>query len=161
MTALLVSLITLLTLTASASGYDAELYKQKIAVLKNSASIEIISEVRQNIWKQYGDEVYPDDYAGAYIDDENNLVICYTPGNKSKMTSFYNDSILDKSVKRFDSVTVIGKKSIVDKLVSFVEPPFSYNYLYSLNDSLVDCFEEFKVVKTALNEETNTVDIYL
>lgn len=158
----MVSIITILATTASASGYDTKFQAQQIAVLKNSACIDIISEFRLNIWEQYGEETYPDDYAGAYIDDENNLVICYTQGKLDRLVSFYSDDMLTKATaSRMSMLLSSAKEEVTKDLVTFAKKQFSYNYLFALNNKLGDYFSEFNLVTTVLNEEANTIDIYM
>lgn len=159
---LFLALALLMVSSVSASAVDAAVVNARLAVQKNSACVDIITNFRMNMWDKCGDQVYPDEYAGAYIDNNNNLIICYTAGNLRALSAFYSaDKATQITAERLSTFTASVKEETVQKLVSFAEVKYSYNYLFELNDALVDYFAEFGIYSSSLCEPENRVEIQL
>ena len=135
-----------------------------VSRIKNSVSVEICSLFRKILWEEFGYEKYPNDFAGAYINDENSLVLVFTHGNSDKYKFYITKEMIRQIIyygKYMYSLSESTKNYIEKNIVSFVEKTFSYNYLIELQRGLNNVFLELDLIKTALNERTNTVDIYL
>lgn len=158
-------LLTLALLTVgnvSASTIDEEAVNERLNVQKNSACVDIITDFRMNMWNKFGNQIYPDEYAGAYIDDNNNLVICYTAGNIEAISAFYSaEKTTQITAGRLSTFTARVAADAVRELVSFEEVKYSYNYLFGLNDTMVDYFAEFGICSSALCETENKVEVQL
>lgn len=84
--------------------------------------------------------VYPDEYAGAYIDDNDNLHI--------KLVG-------KKNAERYEALTNNDESVIIEEAAT----PLSK--LHEIQDALDEVMEEFEISETRLQEDTNTVDVYV
>ena len=84
--------------------------------------------------------VYPDEYAGAYIDDNDNLHI--------KLVG-------KKNAERYEALTNNDESVIIEEAAT----PLSK--LHEIQDALDEVMVEFEISETRLQEDTNTVDVYV
>ena len=84
--------------------------------------------------------VYPDEYAGAYIDDNDNLHI--------KLVG-------KKNAERYEALTNNDESVIIEEAAT----PLSK--LHEIQDALYKVMEEFEITASSLQEDTNTVNITL
>lgn len=159
---LFLTLALIMVSSVSAAAVEAEVVNARLAVQKNSACVDIITDFRMNMWDKFGGQVYPDEYAGAYIDNNNNLIICYTAGNLKALSGFYSaEKTTQITAERLSTFTASVREETVQQLVSFAEVKYSYNYLFELNDTMVDYFAEFGICSSALCEIENKVEVQL
>jgi len=116
--------------------YNVALLQRMLSVF--SSEIDPASSSGENA--ESSEIIYPDDYAGAYIDEENNL-----------------------------HVKIIGKGNIQyyknllqnDSNVIFEEAETSLNDLNQIQDLLDEVMFTYNIELTSLQQDTNTIDIHL
>ena len=193
----LISFLVVLSLISSMLFYSSTVFgdlkkSYNIVLANNEEGYENIkNEICINLYsKLYKtmkfDSKYPSDFAGAYIDENDVLNICYTTqpdeyeqifsksvvdrciekvvydilSAKNSEKKFILDSVLEECVESYISKISDSKEDLIDEFINYEEKKFSYEYLLNVQDVLGDEMLKFSISKTEVIESTNSVNIY-
>ena len=149
-------LVLLCSLTNVSASYDILEEQVLAANTKSNLCDEMFANIytKLDLEKMYQSNA-PEDYAGIYADENGNLVLCSTTGNSEKYKKVVNSIIANKAIS-YDLQEIQSDNGSVVKIE---ERKFPYNYLNTIQDALDPNMIEFKIQKTAIKQEKNTVDI--
>lgn len=104
----------------------------------------------------------PDDYAGAYIDENNELKICVTQGQAEKYAKQIDPAVVASTIEKMQGpITYLQKKSIARDILEVVEKTFSYKFLNAIQDALDLKMMEFPISQTNIYQDKNCIEIEL
>ena len=151
----------------SSEGYDFS--ENEKSELRNYISSDLFYGFMENL-DTGGINQMPDDYAGAYVDNNGYLKIGIT--NDQDLTKYetaFSESIINKTAKNIldnPNLKTPGYKNIdnimnTKSIVEFIPMRFSYNYLQSIHKILPDITSEFDITMTELKQDVNKMILYL
>lgn len=130
-----------------------------ILSLKDDLCIDIFEKLYEDLEleKMYTSQA-PEDYAGIYADENQNLVLCVTEGNEKKYSEKLS-TITNQSLKKtqFRTLSFETKESSTRIEVK----RYSYNLLNSIQTALENKFSEFGITQTTLYQEQNCIQVTL
>lgn len=138
---------------AASEGIDSEDTKNQTSIKETDRNYyyltifgNVIASFSTTIHDESGERTvttYPADYAGAYIDQSNNLHIVLTKNATTAATEN-------------DYLKVAGDTDII-----FETGDFSLSRLYEIQDALDHVMKKFRIESTVPNEMTNKLEIHL
>lgn len=155
-----VLLITFVTSSIHVSAETLALAAQTEYAIRSDASLVLHGELLQEI---LDDNMYRDDYAGAYMDSDGNLVICVTDPfsvvdyqavlNQNVISSAVSDSraIVKERVSKIGSNVLISNNS----LVYYKIREYSYNDILNVHNLLANVMKDFGIVETRVSDMDN------
>lgn len=141
---------------ANTETEDVDAYKDYIAM-------ELNAELFDSMGVENG--VFPDEYAGAYIDDSGNYHVCITEADaQPAFEAVLNEDMTSAIASEATDGASLGKRAI--KEINSVEvqydiKQFSYEYLKSIQNILTEHMEELEIHRIGIKQRDNVVDIYM
>lgn len=133
--------------------------QDELSSIKNDLSVDIYTSIYDAL--KESEDLYIPDYAGAYIDENGNLIIQFLEGTSYKYNDLISyDSILNvvSSDERLSNFTSKELAGIASSIVRYEERLFSMNELMSLKNAVSDYFSDISI-RVALIQKTNSIDI--
>ena len=107
--------------------------------------------ISKNAKKTPFDEfIYPESFAGAYIDEKGDYVVGYKEGFSEEDYSVLFSANLDLTIE-----------DEVQPKVKFVKRPFSFNELNEIYELIATNMSELSVYKTFIDVKTNKVQVFI
>ena len=141
---------------ASTETADVNAYKDYIAM-------ELNAELFDSMGAENG--VFPEEYAGAYIDDSGNYHVCITEADAQPVfEAVLNEDTTSAIVSEATEGAPLGRRAINE--INSVEvqydiKQFSYEYLKSIQNVLTERMEELGIHRIGIKQKDNVVDVYM
>lgn len=141
---------------ASTETADVNAYKDYIAM-------ELNAELFDSMGAENG--VFPEEYAGAYIDDSGNYHVCITEADAQPVfEAVLNEDTTSAIVSEATEGAPLGRRAINE--INSVEvqydiKQFSYEYLKSIQNDLTKRMEELGIHRIGIKQKDNVVDVYM
>lgn len=142
---------------------NQQAYAAELQIQKNNASAELFSNLNEALGViDPTTNLIPDDYAGAYIDENNELKICVTQGQAEKYAKQIDPAVVASTIEKMQGpITYLQKKSIARDILEVVEKTFSYKFLNAIQDALDLKMMEFPISQTNIYQDKNCIEIEL
>ena len=101
----------------------------------------------------------PEGYAGAYLSEENVLVLCATEESPLMFDEIVNGIPYEDVSKEFGELSQKEQKEVKKDLVDISIKEFSYNELYEVQEALNEVMLKYDIVETNLLQSKNYIEV--
>ncbi len=155
------SLILVLILSFSLMGFGTN--GASSSDLSN-ARVDIACDVFRYIAEQAELDIeqpdkLPESYAGAYLSDENTLVLCATEDDPLMFDEVMNNIPFKEVSKEFGELSKEEQDEVKKDLIDISIKEFSFNELYEVQNALNDVMLKYDIVETNLLQSKNYIEV--
>ena len=155
------SLILVLILSFSLMGFGTS--GASSSDLSN-ARVDIACDVFRYIAEQAELDIeqpdkLPESYAGAYLSDENTLVLCATEDDPLMFDEVMNNIPFKEVSKEFGELSKEEQDEVKKDLIDISIKEFSFNELYEVQNALNDVMLKYDIVETNLLQSKNYIEV--
>lgn len=150
------------------SSFETSYFKNEYST-DSRLAVECHSYFIDRITEKYG-YTYPESYSGAYIDSDQNLVICLkSDSDKSELKSIFSESVITSLKEKFlknigvRNTSQAGIAYNEKKIVYFEEKKYSFNQLYNAFKTLQKLIDndEYGIQYVSFTQRSNQVTVYI
>ncbi len=143
------------------------------ANIKSYLSVDLYNKIYEKLTEQSintysaghdlanSEREFTDDYAGAYINDEGNLIIQFIAGKAEKYNDIVSNAVIVETIEENEGSRILSsstKKRIANSIVTIEEQSFSFNELMEAKEKITNAFGN-SGLSLMLKQETNSIDI--
>ena len=130
----------------------------------SNARVDIACDVFRYIAEQAGLDIerpdkLPESYAGAYLSDENTLVLCATEDDPLMFDEVMNNIPFKEVSKEFGELSKEEQDEVKKDLIDISIKEFSFNELYEVQNALNDVMLKYDIVETNLLQSKNYIEV--
>ena len=101
----------------------------------------------------------PESYAGAYLSDENTLVLCATEDDPLMFDEVVNNIPFKEVSKEFGELSKEEQDEVKKDLIDISIKEFSFNELYEVQNALNGVMLKYDIVETNLLQSKNYIEV--
>ena len=146
------------------SAQELAMAEDTAYAIRSEASLTLNSEVL-SILKE--DEAFEDTYAGVYMDENGNLIICVTEEDAiSEYQGILTANVITTAVAeaRMDAQTIghtfgINTSVPADELIQYEIRAYPYHQLHDAQMALFEVSRDFSIVETRISDKDNNLTV--